>query len=65
MADAVLARGQAVTDPDQVLLMHLMQRHILANKRMERMTSSAIRRVLQSSVRGALLVTAHPHRWRQ
>jgi hypothetical protein len=32
------------------------------NERMEPMTSSAVRSVLQSSVSGALLVTAHPHR---
>jgi hypothetical protein len=32
------------------------------NKRIEPMTSSAVMRVLESSVGGALLVTAHPHR---
>jgi hypothetical protein len=34
----------------------------LSNKRMEPMTSSAIRRVLQPSIGCALLVTAHPRR---
>jgi len=35
----------------------------LANQRIEPMTSSASRSVLQPGVRGALLVTAHPYRW--
>jgi len=34
----------------------------IANKRIEPMTSSAFMPVVQSSVGGALLVTAHPRR---
>jgi hypothetical protein len=34
----------------------------MPNNRIEPMTSSAIRRVLQASVSGALLDTAHPSR---
>ncbi len=33
-----------------------------ANQRIEPMTSSACMSVLQPGVKGALLVTAHPHR---
>jgi hypothetical protein len=35
----------------------------MTNKRIEPMTSSAVRRVMQSNASGALLVTAHPPRW--
>ncbi len=40
-----------------------MNRHRLANKRIEPMTSSAVTFALHSVAIDALLATPHPHRW--